>query len=94
MVRMEAFELMNNLKIIKISNNLGDSRSLITHPATTTHSNIESKEQLELDITSGMCRLSVGIENVDDLIKDLERSLKNFSKLNYLRLCKRSIIKS
>ena len=70
-----AFELMNNLKIIKISNNLGDSRSLITHPATTTHSNIESKEQLELDITSGMCRLSVGIENVDDLIKDLERSL-------------------
>lgn len=70
-----AFELMNNLKIIKISNNLGDSRSLITHPATTTHSNIESEEQLELDITAGMCRLSVGIENVDDLIKDLERSL-------------------
>ena len=74
--KKSAFELMNNLKIIKISNNLGDSRSLITHPATTTHSNIEPAEQLKLDITAGMCRLSVGIENADDLIKDLEQSLR------------------
>jgi O-succinylhomoserine sulfhydrylase len=70
-----AFKSMNKLNLIKISNNLGDSRSLITHPATTTHSNIDPEEQLNLGITSGMCRLSVGIENVNDLIKDIDQSL-------------------
>jgi O-succinylhomoserine sulfhydrylase len=69
-----AFNFMNNLNIIKISNNLGDARSLITHPATTTHSNIEETQQLKLGITQGMCRLSVGLENVDDLINDIKES--------------------
>lgn len=72
----ETFKFMNNLKLIDISNNLGDSRSLITHPATTTHSNIEPEEQLKINITPSMCRLSVGLENADDLIDDLESALK------------------
>lgn len=70
-----AFNFMNKLKIVDISNNLGDTKSLITHPATTTHSNIDEDEQKSLGITSGMLRLSVGIEDIDDLINDLESSL-------------------
>lgn len=69
------FTFMNNLKIIDISNNLGDAKSLITHPATTTHSNIESEEQEKIGITKTMCRLSVGLENCDDLIADLKNAL-------------------
>jgi O-succinylhomoserine sulfhydrylase len=69
------FEFMNRLQIIDISNNLGDAKSLITHPATTTHSNIAREEQEKLGITESMCRLSVGLEHVDDLINDLELAL-------------------
>lgn len=72
----DTFNFMNKLKIIDISNNLGDAKSLITHPATTTHSNIEEEERLEIGITPSMCRLSVGLENADDLIRDLEFALK------------------
>ena len=70
--KQEAFDLMNTLEIIKISNNLGDTKSLITHPATTTHQRLEEDEQLELSITPGLVRLSVGLEDVKDLIADLE----------------------
>jgi len=49
---------------------------LITHPATTTHSNISREEQEKINITQSMCRLSVGLEHVDDLINDLEQALK------------------
>ncbi len=70
-----AFTLLNNLEIIDISNNLGDTKSLITHPATTTHSNIEAGERKKLGITDGLLRLSVGLEDTDDLIRDLERAL-------------------
>jgi O-succinylhomoserine sulfhydrylase len=70
-----AFVFMNRLGIIDISNNLGDSKTLLTHPATTTHSNIDVKEREKLDITEGMLRISVGLENVDDLIGDLEQAL-------------------
>jgi len=70
-----AFAFMNKLKIIDICNNLGDSKSLITHPASTTHSNIAPKEQIKLDITQGMLRLSVGLEDVDDLINDISQAL-------------------
>ncbi len=73
--KKDTFAVMNSLKIIDISNNLGDSKSLITHPATTTHSNIESEEQQKIGITESMCRLSVGLENVDDLINDLKQAL-------------------
>lgn len=71
-----AFSMMNQLGIIDISNNLGDSKSLITHPATTTHSNIEPEEQRKLGITAGLMRLSVGLEDANDLIDDLAQALK------------------
>ena len=73
----DTFKVMNKLQIIDISNNLGDAKSLITHPATTTHSNLSAQEQLEIGITQSMCRLSVGLEDVDDLIKDLDQALQS-----------------
>ena len=60
---------------IDISNNLGDSKSLITHPSTTTHSNISLEDQKKIGINETMCRLSVGLESVDDLINDLKNGL-------------------
>lgn len=74
--KKDCFAFMNRLKIIDISNNLGDAKSLITHPATTTHSNMSRDEQEKIDITQSMVRLSVGLENVDDLINDLKQALK------------------
>jgi len=73
--KKEAFAFMNKLKIIDISNNFGDAKSLITHPSTTTHSSIARDEQEKIGITESMCRLSIGLENVDDLIKDLAQAL-------------------
>jgi len=73
----DCFEFLNNLQLIDISNNLGDSKSLITHPATTTHSNMSVAEQQAINITSTLCRLSVGLEHYTDLINDLNNSLNN-----------------
>lgn len=70
-----AFKLMNALTIILISNNLGDAKSLITHPATTTHSNMTAPERAAIGITDGLLRLSVGIEHRDDLLRDLSQAL-------------------
>ncbi|HTO80287.1 MAG TPA: O-succinylhomoserine sulfhydrylase [Methylocystis sp.] len=70
-----AFRLANTLEIIKISNNLGDAKSLITHPATTTHQRLAPEARAKLGISDGMLRLSVGLEDVDDLIADLEAGL-------------------
>ena len=74
--KKDTFAFMNRLQLIDISNNLGDAKSLITHPATTTHSNINAEERLKIGITESMCRLSVGIEHIDDLINDLKQALK------------------
>jgi O-succinylhomoserine sulfhydrylase len=71
-----AFRFQNALRLIKISNNLGDAKSLITHPATTTHHRIGPVARAELGIGDGMLRLSVGLENASDLIADVERGLK------------------
>jgi O-succinylhomoserine sulfhydrylase len=71
-----AFRLMNAFKIITISNNLGDARSLATHPATTTHMRIGPDERAKLGITDGMIRLSVGLEDGEDLIEDLAQALE------------------
>jgi O-succinylhomoserine sulfhydrylase len=71
-----AFKLANALEIIKISNNLGDAKSLITHPATTTHQRLAPVARAKLGISDGMLRLSVGLEDVDDLIADLEYGLR------------------
>ena len=70
-----AFKFMNALQIIKISNNLGDAKSIATHPATTTHSRLSPEDKVVQGITLGLIRLSVGLEDVDDLINDLKMAL-------------------
>lgn len=72
-----SFAMMNALKVIDISNNLGDAKSLITHPASSTHANIEATERQSLGITDALVRLSVGLEDAKDLIGDLEQALKS-----------------
>ena len=69
------FAFMNKLKVIDISNNLGDSKSLITHPASTTHRRLGPEVQAEMGITESVLRLSVGLEHSTDLIKDLTQAL-------------------
>jgi O-succinylhomoserine sulfhydrylase len=71
-----AFRLANALEIVKISNNLGDAKSLITHPATTTHQRLTPEARAKLSIGDGLLRLSVGLEDPDDLIADLECGLR------------------
>jgi O-succinylhomoserine sulfhydrylase len=70
-----AFAFLNALRLIRISNNLGDTKSLVTHPATTTHYRIGAEERARLGISDGVVRLSVGIEDVADLEADLARAL-------------------
>lgn len=73
--KQAAFAMENALEIIKLSNNLGDSKSLITHPATTTHKNLSEEDRAELGIKEGTVRFSVGLEDTKDLIGDLEQAL-------------------
>jgi len=73
--KADAFSTLNALKIISISNNLGDAKSLITHPATTTHQRLEEAARAELGIHDTTLRLSVGLEHADDLIADLTNAL-------------------
>ncbi len=70
-----AFALLNKLKLIDISNNLGDAKSLICHPSTTTHQRLTPEQKAEVGITDGFLRLSVGLENSDDLIGDLRQAM-------------------
>mgnify|MGYP002621573595 FL=1 len=70
-----AFRVLDALRLIDISNNLGDAKSLVTHPATTTHMRIGAEERARLGITDGTVRLSVGLEDVEDLIEDLAAAL-------------------
>jgi O-succinylhomoserine sulfhydrylase len=72
-----AFRVLNALKIARISNNLGDAKSLVTHPATTTHQRLAPEARAELGISEGFIRLSVGLEHRDDLIEDLHQALEN-----------------
>ncbi|HJM92028.1 MAG: O-succinylhomoserine sulfhydrylase [Alphaproteobacteria bacterium] len=71
----EAFKFLNSLQIVDISNNLGDAKSLITHPATTTHRAVGPDERAKVGIGDGMVRLSVGLEDPDDLMEDLAAAL-------------------
>jgi O-succinylhomoserine sulfhydrylase len=73
--REAAFRFANALKIIDISNNLGDTKSLITHPASTTHASMGPGVRAELGIEEGLLRLSAGIEDKDDLLEDVGRAL-------------------
>jgi O-succinylhomoserine sulfhydrylase len=70
-----AFKFMNALEIVKISNNLGDAKSIATHPATTTHQRLPQPQKDALGITPGLIRLSVGLEDAGDLIRDLQTAL-------------------
>jgi len=72
-----AFRVANALRIIKISNNLGDTKSLVTHPSTTTHQRFNEEQRLGMGITPGMLRLSCGVEDVQDLIEDLTQALEH-----------------
>jgi O-succinylhomoserine sulfhydrylase len=78
--KQAAFRLANALEIVKISNNLGDAKSLVTHPATTTHQRLTPEARALIGVTDGMLRLSVGLEDVDDLITDLEYGLSAASR--------------
>lgn len=73
--RAQAFGLMNALRLIDISNNIGDSRSLITHPSSTTHASVSAEARAEMGIGEGMLRLNVGLEDPADLIDDLDAAL-------------------
>lgn len=70
------FRLMNALELLVISNNLGDARTLITHPATSTHASVAPEERLRAGITDGLIRVSAGLEAGEDLVADLEQALK------------------
>ena len=73
--KREAFGFQNRLEVVRISNNLGDAKSLITHPATTTHKNLAEADREELGVRDTTLRLSVGLEDPDDLIEDIDRAL-------------------
>jgi len=71
-----AFRFLNTMQLVRISNNLGDAKSLVTHPATTTHQRFTAEERAEMGIGDGLVRLSVGLEHSDDLIADLTQALE------------------
>jgi O-succinylhomoserine sulfhydrylase len=74
--RAQAHGLLDALQLIDISNNIGDSRSLMTHPASTTHSGVAEEKRIEMGISEGMIRINVGLEDADDLIADLDQALR------------------
>lgn len=77
--KQAAFTVLNRLGLIAISNNLGDSKSLITHPATTTHMRVGEEERARLGIGPGVLRLSIGLEDPQDLIEDLAQALEGLA---------------
>ncbi|MES1975062.1 MAG: aminotransferase class I/II-fold pyridoxal phosphate-dependent enzyme [Pseudomonadota bacterium] len=74
--RKQAHGLLDALNLVDISNNIGDSRSLMTHPASTTHSGVAEEKRLEMGVTEGMLRLNVGLEDPEDVIEDLDGALR------------------
>jgi O-succinylhomoserine sulfhydrylase len=73
--RAQAHALLDALELIDISNNIGDSRSLMTHPSSTTHAGVAEEKRLEMGVTEGLLRLNVGLEDPEDLIADLDQAL-------------------
>jgi O-succinylhomoserine sulfhydrylase len=71
------FRFLNALKLARITNNLGDAKSLVTHPATTTHQRLSPEARAELGITDGIVRFSAGLEHPDDIVTDLLTALKS-----------------
>ena len=74
--KAKAFEALDRLQVIDISNNLGDAKSMVTHPATTTHRRLGPEGRAEIGLTDGVVRLSVGLEDLEDLRVDLEQALR------------------
>ncbi len=74
MARAQRF--IDQLQMISVTANLGDSRSIITHPASTTHSKLTQEERAKVGIADGLIRLSVGLEHYEDVIKDVERAIE------------------
>jgi O-succinylhomoserine sulfhydrylase len=75
-----AFRVLNGLSIIDISNNLGDAKSLVTHPASTTHRRLGPEVRSQMGITDGVVRISVGLEDVGDLIDDVSTAIKGATR--------------
>jgi O-succinylhomoserine sulfhydrylase len=73
--RAAAFHVIDHTRVISIATNLGDTKSLITHPATTSHGRLSEAQRREVGIGQGMVRLAVGLEHVDDITDDLQRGL-------------------
>ncbi|HEX5643911.1 MAG TPA: PLP-dependent transferase, partial [Erythrobacter sp.] len=74
--RAQAMALLNALELIDISNNIGDARSLMCHPASSTHANMGEEGRAEMGVTEGLLRINVGLEDPQDLIEDLDQALK------------------
>ncbi len=75
--RRQAMDMLNALRLIDISNNIGDSRSLLTHPASTTHHGVGPDARAEMGVEEGMVRINIGLEDPDDLIEDLDQSFRS-----------------
>ncbi|KEO91843.1 O-succinylhomoserine sulfhydrylase [Erythrobacter longus] len=73
--RERAFEILNALELIDISNNIGDARSLMCHPASTTHANMGEEGRAEMGVTEGLLRINVGLEDIQDIIEDMDQAL-------------------
>ena len=72
---LKPVEIFNKIKLCSLSANLGDTRTIVTHPASTTHSKLSEKDRLKVGITNSLVRISVGLENMDDIIDDLDQAL-------------------
>ncbi len=68
---------LDNVRMCSLTANLGDTRTIVSHPASTTHGKLSKEERLSVGITDGLIRISVGLEHIDDIIQDLENSLGN-----------------
>ncbi len=75
-MRERAFAILDALQLIDISNNIGDARSLMCHPASTTHAGMEADDRAAMGVTEGLVRINVGLEDIDDLKEDLDQALK------------------
>jgi O-acetylhomoserine (thiol)-lyase len=69
-------KFIDNLKLFSLLANIGDAKSLVIHPASTTHQQLSSAERLETGVTDDFIRLSVGLENIDDILEDLDQALR------------------
>ena len=69
-------KFLDHIKMCSLSANLGDTRTIVTHPSSTTHGRLSEEDRLEVGITNGLVRVSVGLENVEDIIEDLKQALE------------------